>query len=91
MGCDPYLSSHFKWWPKQANFYSLLIGLGFLIRYYRFKKSNLLLGLILIILAFFQFVLKAVEKQLHAHLVTLDQYWPLILVAVGAFLYLKKK
>jgi hypothetical protein len=91
IGCNPYLSNHFKWWPKQANFYSLLIGLGFLIRYYRFKKTNFLLGLILIVLAFFQYVLKAVENQLHAHLVTLDHYWPLILVAVGAFLYLKKK
>ena len=91
IGADPYLSSHVRWWPKQANFYSLLIGLGFLIRYYRFKKSNLGLGLILIVLAFSQLFLKIIEKQLHSYAGMLDQYWPLILVAVGAFLYFKKK
>jgi hypothetical protein len=91
IGCDPYLSNHVRWWPKQVNFYSLLIGLGFLIRYYRFKKSNLFLGLTLIILAFFQLFLKSIEKQLHSHLGTLDQYWPVLLVAIGALLYLKKK
>jgi hypothetical protein len=91
IGVDPYFSSHVRWWPKHANFYSLLIGIGFLIRYYKFKKSNLFLGLTLIILAFFQLFLKSIEKQLHTHLGTLSQYWPLLLVAIGGFLFLRKK
>ncbi len=91
IGCQFYFSGRIKQWPEPATFYPLLIGIGFFIRYYKVKKSGALIGITLVVLSLYPYFSKKLETNLHQAIGTLSTYWPVLIIALGAFLFFKKK
>lgn len=91
IGLHAFFPNQSSWWSKNATFYPLLMGIGFLIRYAKVKKQGLWLGLLLLLFGLYPLFSKALEQKLHQFLGTLGHDWPILLVALGLFLFLKKK
>lgn len=89
-GAYPLLAKASLIWTQPSIFYPLLMGIGFLIRYYKVKKSGLFMGLLLIVFGLYPFFSKTLDKELH-QIGSLTQYWPVLLIGLGLFFYFKKK
>lgn len=78
-------------WPTGWPVYLFIVGLAFLVRYSKTKKSGLFTGLILVTLAILGLFNQFVETMLHKTYHYLDELWPILLIVVGLYIIIKKK
>ncbi|WEG14035.1 hypothetical protein PU629_06610 [Pullulanibacillus sp. KACC 23026] len=90
-GAHPFLTEILPMWARAETYYPLLMGIGFLIRYYKVKKNGLSLGIILIVFALFPLFSHRLNGQLLHKVGSLSQYWPLIIIIIGLIFFYKKK
>lgn len=93
-GIHFHVVNHFAFWANDTGVFILIISLGFLLQYQK-TKNGLFQGLLFLILAVITlFYDKVVEwlGLLENRALSLWQFWPVILIAIGGYLlFIKKK
>ncbi len=83
--------THFSFWVDHWAIYPLIIGVSFLLRYTK-TKSGLFPGLILTGLAVFALAANPVWLHWMAQFVILlEKFWPIVLIAIGMYMLIRKK
>ncbi|MFC4618168.1 LiaI-LiaF-like domain-containing protein [Camelliibacillus cellulosilyticus] len=79
-----------SWWPSGWAVYTFIFGLAFLVRYYKEKKDGLFIGITLVAISALNFFYKGFQDLTQYVFTTIGSFWPLLLVAAGLYLILKK-
>lgn len=83
---------HYSFWIDHWAMYPLIVGIAFLVRYFK-TKQGLLPGLILLLIScifIFSINIPSWFDWIHDVADFIDVYWPVVLVVIGVYL-LKKK
>lgn len=78
-------------WPSHWAMYTLIVGLSFLFYYLKTKKDGLIIAIILIVISLIGFFSKNVFDWVFSIFGFLGGFWPIILIAIGIFLIVKRK
>ncbi|WP_110927107.1 LiaF transmembrane domain-containing protein [Bacillus massiliglaciei] len=92
-GLHFHISGLFELWPGDIAAFMLILALGTILQA-RKLKASMLYGIIFIIIAVVALFYDRMKTGLPVDASVqegLEQYWPIILVAVGAYLFIKKK
>ncbi|PWA06393.1 hypothetical protein DCC39_17435 [Pueribacillus theae] len=92
LGIHFFAAANVEFWPKSWGMYTLIVGVAFLVQYFKTKKGGFLTACILIMISLlelfyanFQLILMKVETLFKG-------FWPILLIGLGLyFLFFKKK
>ncbi|MFV8828728.1 LiaF transmembrane domain-containing protein [Alkalihalobacterium sp. APHAB7] len=81
----------FSGWPQHWAMFTLIVGLAFMLLYFRTKRDGLVPAIILFIVSGFGFFSSDLMKWLGSFLDVFEGFWPLLLIALGLYLIFRKK
>ncbi|WP_078379502.1 LiaF transmembrane domain-containing protein [Sutcliffiella halmapala] len=93
VGLHFHLKGHLSIWPDHFAMIILIVGIGFILRAQK-TKNGMFEGVILVCIAsFFLFSNTLLDTLgiVGIGLSTIQTFWPVVLIVVGAFLLFKKK
>ncbi|GGH89076.1 putative RDD family membrane protein YckC [Pullulanibacillus pueri] len=91
LGIHFHFKDHVSWWPSGLPMYGLIIGLAFLARYFKGRKTGLIPGIIFTGLSVLDFFYERVQTFTYKITSFIGNLWPLVLIALGLSLLLSKK
>ncbi|MFD2211058.1 LiaI-LiaF-like domain-containing protein [Virgibacillus halophilus] len=85
--------AHYTFWPQHWAMFPLIVGVAFLVRALK-TKSGYLPGIILCLISLpmlLSIQLPDWFQQLYLTFDSLKMYWPIILIAIGIYMLMRKK
>lgn len=82
--------NHYTFWINHWAVYPLIVGIAFLVRFFKTKRG-LFLGLFLIIISLIMIYSVKLPNGFAVVLDYIESYWPIVLIIIGIYYLTKKK